>query len=98
MNAPLANSQGEGKLAYISRKDCAKAVAIGNEVTGNNIEYKAITDEENYAIFDSMGVPRTTDGVFKKDSEALTHQRVWLHLLRVFVRVKWIYSLTILKS
>lgn len=98
MNEPLANSQGEGKMAYISRKDCAKAVAhallatdlhhsiqningpelltiaefvaIGNEVTGNNIEYKAISDEENYAIFDAMGVPRTTDGVFKKDSEA----------------------------
>ncbi len=98
MNAPLSNSQGDGKMAYISRKDCAKAVAhalladelhhsiqningpelmtmadfvaIGNEVTGNNIEYKAITDEENYAIFDAMGVPRTTDGEFKKDSEA----------------------------
>ncbi|MGT2908141.1 NmrA family NAD(P)-binding protein [Streptococcus dentiloxodontae] len=97
-NAPLANSQGDGKMAYISRKDCAKAVAhalladdlhhsiqningpelmtmakfvqIGNEVTGNNITYKAITDEENYAIFDAMGVPRTTDGDFKKDSEA----------------------------
>ncbi|MDQ0221685.1 NmrA family NAD(P)-binding protein [Streptococcus moroccensis] len=98
MNAPLANSQGDGKMAYISRKDCAKAVAhalladdlhhsiqningpelmtmaefveIGNEVTGNSISYNAITDEENYAIFDAMGVPRTTDGEFKKDSEA----------------------------
>ncbi|EHI73715.1 NmrA-like dehydrogenase/reductase [Streptococcus criceti] len=97
-NAPLANSQGEGKMAYISRRDCAKAVAyalladdlhqsiqningpelltmaefvaIGNDVTGNHIAYKAITDEENYAIFDAMGVPRTTDGDFKKDSEA----------------------------
>lgn len=97
-NAPLANSQGDGKMAYISRKDCAKAVAhalladqlhksiqningpelltmaefvqIGNEVTGNHIAYQAITDEENYAIFDAMGVPRTTDGDFKKDSEA----------------------------
>ena len=98
MNAPLSNSQGDGKMAYISRKDCAKAVAhalladdlhhsiqningpelmtmaefvqIGNEVTGNNITYKPITDEENYAIFDAMGVPRTTDGEFQKDSEA----------------------------
>ena len=98
MNAPLSNSQGDGKMAYISRKDCAKAVAyalvandlhqsiqningpelltiaefvqIGNDVTGNNIAYNAITDEENYAIFDAMGVPRTTDGEFKKDSEA----------------------------
>ena len=96
--APLSNSQGDGKMAYISRKDCAKAVAhalladnlhhsiqningaelmtmaefvaIGNQVTGNDIVYKAISDDENYAIFDAMGVPRTTDGVFKKDSEA----------------------------
>ncbi|QAA32347.1 NAD(P)H-binding protein [Clostridium manihotivorum] len=98
MNQPLQNSQGDGKMAYISRKDCAKAVAYalaskdyheailningaelmtmadfvayGNAATGNNVTYKAITDEENYAIFDAMGVPRTTDGTFKKDSEA----------------------------
>ncbi|QNV59636.1 hypothetical protein GMA19_04853 [Paenibacillus polymyxa E681] len=94
----LNNNQGDGKMAYISRKDCAKAVAyalaasnyheailningpglitmsdffeIGNEVTGHHITYKQITDEENYAIFDAMGVPRTTDGKFAEDSEA----------------------------
>ncbi|SDX96215.1 NAD(P)H dehydrogenase (quinone) [Evansella caseinilytica] len=94
----LKNSQGDGKMAYISRKDCAKAVAyslasteyhnavlningpelmtisdfvaIGNNVTGNNVGYQEITDEENYAIFDAMGVPRTTDGEFKEGSEA----------------------------
>ena len=95
----LTNSQGDGLMAYISRKDCAKAVAyalfrgdeyhevaldingpelmtisqfieIGNAATGNNVTYQEVTDEENYQIFDAMGVPRTTDGVFKKDSEA----------------------------
>lgn len=94
----LANSQGDGQMAYISRKDCAKAVAyalladnlhhqilningqdlltisdfinIANDVTGNSIQYHAISDEENYQIFDAMGVPRTTDGKFQKDSEA----------------------------
>ncbi len=95
----LKNSQGDGKMAYISRKDCAKAVAyalyrggeytrtilningpelmtisqfveIGNKATGNHVTYKAISDEENYQIFDAMGVPRTTDGQFKKGSEA----------------------------
>ncbi|MDO4539294.1 MAG: NmrA family NAD(P)-binding protein [Coriobacteriales bacterium] len=95
----LTNSQGDGLMAYISRKDCAKAVAyalfrgneyhqvaldingpelmtisqfieIGNESTGNHVTYQEVTDEENYQIFDAMGVPRTTDGVFKKDSEA----------------------------
>ncbi|WP_067837573.1 NAD(P)H-binding protein [Amphibacillus sediminis] len=94
----LKNSQGNGKMAYISRKDCAKAIAhallsdtyhqailningpelltisdfieIGNNITGHQVIYKEITDEENYAIFDAMGVPRTTDGEFKEGSEA----------------------------
>ncbi len=94
----LTNSQGDGLMAYISRKDCAKAVAwalvrgdeyheaaldingpelmtitkfveIGNEATGNHVTYQEVTDEENYQIFDAMGVPRTTDGVFKQASE-----------------------------
>ena len=101
VGGPLMNSQGDGLMAYISRKDCAKAVAyalhrafepeydhaildingpelmtiarfceIGNEETGNHVDYKFVTDEENYQIFDAMGVPRTTDGVFQKGSEA----------------------------
>lgn len=98
MGGVLKNSQGDGKMAYISRKDCAKAVAyalasndyheailningpelmtisdfveFGNEATGNQVTYEAITDEENYAIFDAMGVPRTTDGEFIDGSEA----------------------------
>ena len=32
--------------------------------------YQEITDEENYQVFDAMGVPRTTDGHFEKGSEA----------------------------
>lgn len=98
MDGVLKNSQGDGKMAYISRKDCAKAVAYalasdkyhkvilningpelmtisdfiayGNAATGNHVSYQEITDEENYAIFDAMGVPRTTDGKFKDGSEA----------------------------
>lgn len=97
----LKNSQGDGLMAYISRRDCAKALAYalhrgseeqykrailningieamtiskfieyGNKATGNHVSYKELTDEENYQIFDAMGVPRTTDGVFLKDSEA----------------------------
>lgn len=99
MNAPLTNSQGDSLMAYISRKDCAKAVAyalhrsnefskkvwninglelmtistfcaIGDVSTGNHVPFVNVTDEENYQIWDAMGVPRTTDGVFLKDSEA----------------------------
>lgn len=99
MNAPLTNSQDDGLMAYISRKDCAKAVAyalhrsnefskkvwninglelmtistfcaIGDVSTGNHVPFVNVTDEENYQIWDAMGVPRTTDGVFLKDSEA----------------------------
>lgn len=99
MNAPLTNSQGDGLMAYISRKDCAKAVAyalhrsnefskkvwninglelmtistfcaIGDVSTGNHVPFVNVTDEKNYQIWDAMGVPRTTDGVFLKDSEA----------------------------
>lgn len=94
----LANNQADGKMAYISRQDCALAAAfalanpylhreilningpelmtiarfveIGNEVTKNDLSYHAVSDEEDYQIFDQMGVPRTTDGDFKKGSSA----------------------------
>lgn len=93
----LANNQADGKMAYISRQDCATAAAyamasdlehsilningpelmtisdfvkIGNEASGNNVKYQEVSDEEDYAIFDKMGVPRNTDGDFKKDSSA----------------------------
>lgn len=93
----LANNQADGKMAYISRQDCATAAAyamasdlehsilningpelmtisdfvtIGNQATGKTVKYQAVSDEEDYAIFDKMGVPRTTDGKFKKGSSA----------------------------
>lgn len=99
MDGVLKNSQGDGLMAYISRKDCAKALAYalhrggeyshavlningpelmtiskfieyGNQATGNSVTYQELTDEENYQVFDAMGVPRTTDGVFLEGSEA----------------------------
>jgi len=92
MKAPLANSMGSGKMAFVSRKDCAKAfacalirnkdydhavlningtellsigefAAIGDRVTGNNVGYHEISDEENYKVFDSMGVPRRIEDI-----------------------------------
>lgn len=92
----LTNNFGEGRVAYISRKDCAVAaayamahqylhreilnmngyealtirefLALANEVSGKDVKYQEITDDAMYAYFDSLGVPRTTDGDFKKDS------------------------------
>ncbi|MGQ2376526.1 NAD(P)H-binding protein [Companilactobacillus zhachilii] len=39
---------------------------VGNEVTGNQISYVKKTDQELYDYFDSIGVPRNTDGDFSK--------------------------------
>lgn len=84
----LANNFGDGKMAFISRKDCAIAaahaamsdwqdrvidvngpelltmadyLAIASEVTGKKVRYEFIDDEAQYAFFDSIGVPRTTE-------------------------------------
>lgn len=87
----LANNMGQGKMAFISRDDCALAAAcaamsdwqdrvvdvngaepltigqyiqIANEVTGHDVKYVEISDEEQYAFFDSIGVPRTTEDMW----------------------------------
>ncbi|MDQ0221686.1 NAD(P)H-binding protein [Streptococcus moroccensis] len=39
---------------------------IANKATGNTISYTKLTDDELYAYFDSIGVPRDTDGDFSK--------------------------------
>ena len=60
----------------------------GNQGTGNHITYQEITDEENYQVFDAMGVPRTTDGHFEKGSEAPYRS----------ARARWMYGLMISRS
>ena len=87
----LAINMGNGKMAFVSRDDCALACAyaamsdledqvidingpelltvgqyvqIANEVTGHNVKYVEITDEQMYAFFDSIGVPRTTEDMW----------------------------------
>ncbi len=84
----LANNMGDGKMAFISRDDCAVAaahaamsdwsdrvidvngyepltiaeyLAIASEVTGKTVTYQYIDDDTQYAFFDSIGVPRTTE-------------------------------------
>jgi len=94
----MASCQGDGKMSYISRRDCAIAaayaltkenlhnallningpqsltlqefVAIGNKYTGMNVAVNDVTEDDVYAFFDSIGVPRNTDGDFQKDSPA----------------------------
>lgn len=39
----------------------AQYIAIANEVTGHDVKYVEISDEQQYAFFDSIGVPRTTE-------------------------------------
>ncbi len=90
-NDVLANNMSDGKMAYISRDDCALAcayaamsdyqdeiiningaelltiaeyVAIANSITGFEVKYVPITDEQQYEFFDSIGVPRTTDDMW----------------------------------
>lgn len=85
----IANNTGDGKMALISRVDCARAAAAaamsswenrvidvngtrlmstaefvrtGNAITGYNVRFQNVSDEENYAFFDSIGVPRRTEG------------------------------------
>jgi len=54
----------DGKLRKVDVITCAAPNKSAAQ------KYLNVTDEENYAIFDAMGVPRTTDGVFQKGSEA----------------------------
>ncbi|WP_213993091.1 NAD(P)H-binding protein [Sodalis sp. dw_96] len=81
-------NEGDGQMAYISRRDCAEAAAalvcgkgddnhiyyitgpelltkqqivtLAEDMTGREIELIDISDDQTYAFFDSLGVPRTT--------------------------------------
>ena len=44
--------------------------AIGNRETGMDVKVVDVSEEEVYAGFDAIGVPRTTDGTFKDGSPA----------------------------
>ena len=102
----ISKNMGDGRVWFISRKDCAYAaacalnnhllhravlningleplsyedfLAIGNKATGNHITYTRLTDDELYAYFDSIGVPRNTDGDFSKSPIKATSE--WLLL------------------
>ncbi|MFV0394253.1 MAG: NmrA family NAD(P)-binding protein [Coprobacillaceae bacterium] len=97
-NGTMLSCQGDGKMSYISRLDCAMAamyaltkddmhkqvlningpesltlsdfVSIGNKETGMDVSIAEVSEEEVYAGFDAIGVPRTTDGTFADGSPA----------------------------
>lgn len=64
--ACVAAGAGEdNSIYYISGPEAitiADYVKTANEVTGNKVVYNEITDDEMYAYFDSLGVPRGTEG------------------------------------
>jgi len=94
----LSNNMGEGRMAHVSRNDCAEAaacaaagagednsiyyvtgptantieefIAAGTEVTGRKVTYKYIDDDEMFAYFDAIGVPRYTDGEWAESAKA----------------------------
>ena len=41
-------------------------IIVRSKISGNEIKYVKRTDEELYKYFDSIGVPRNTDGDFSK--------------------------------
>ena len=94
----LSNNFGDGRMAHISRNDCAEAAAcvaagagednkiyyitgqtantmeefvkIGSEVTGKKVAYEYIDDDAMYKFFDTLGVPRYTDGEWAETAKA----------------------------
>ena len=94
----LSNNMGDGRMAHVSRKDCAEAAAcaiagaaednkiyyitgptansmeefvkIGSEMTNRQVTYQFIDDDAMYQYFDSLGIPRETDGEWGKKANA----------------------------
>ena len=60
LHRAILNINGSEPFTY------EKFLAVGNKVTGNNIKYIKKTDQELYDYFDSIGVPRDTNGDFSK--------------------------------
>lgn len=45
-------------------------IALGNKASELHIGLNEVSEEETYAAFDAIGVPRNTDGKFQEDSKA----------------------------
>ena len=66
--ACAAAGAGETNTAYyISGPEAmtiTRYIELANSVTGFKVRYEEVSDEENYAFFDSIGVPRTTEDIW----------------------------------
>lgn len=72
--ASVAAGAGEDNTVYYITGPTANTmeefVKVGSEVTGKKVVYQYVDDEANYAFFDSLGVPRRTDGEWAEAASA----------------------------
>ena len=50
----------------------AEYIDIANKVTGHNVKYVEISDEDQYKFFNSTGVPRTTEEMWAQTATNFT--------------------------
>lgn len=65
--AYAAMSDWSGRIVDVNEPELltiADYPAIASDVTGRKVTYRYIDDEEQYAFFDSIGVPRTTEDIW----------------------------------
>lgn len=72
--ACVAAGAGENNKIYdISGPEAitiAEFCKIGSEVTGKKVSYIEISDDEMYAFFDAIGVPRSTEGEWAESAKS----------------------------
>lgn len=69
----IAGAAADNTIYYISgptANTMEEFVKIGSEITGKQVSYQYIDDDAMYQFFDSMGVPRQTDGEWKEGAKA----------------------------
>ena len=67
-----AGAGGDNVVYNISGPEAisiSEYLKIASEVTGKKVIYNEITDEQTYEYFDSVGVPRTTEDMWKDSAK-----------------------------
>ncbi len=72
--ACVAAGAGENNKIYdisgLEAITIAEFCKIGSEVTGKKVTYTEISDDEMYAFFDAIGVPRSTEGEWAESAKS----------------------------